>query len=87
MVFRQVQTARRHNTLCHVCCDWFLLIPSWRAKPGMSASGPKKGIPYMSWDLSIYRLQLPSLLFFNSCERRFYLVGAVFQAALALSDG
>ena len=36
---------------------------------------------------SIYRLQLLSLLFSNSCERPFCMVGAIFLAALSLSGG
>jgi hypothetical protein len=38
----------------------------------------------MSWDLSIYRLQLSSLFLSNSCECPFCMVGAVFLAVLFL---
>jgi len=65
VVFTQVQVARRHNTLCPLCCDWFLLILSWRAQArNVRIRATKEGVGslYMSWDPSIYRLQLPSLL-------------------------
>jgi hypothetical protein len=65
VVFTQVQDARRRNTLRPLCCDWFLLIPSWRAQAqNVRIRATKEGVGslYMSWDPSIYRLQLPSLL-------------------------
>jgi len=86
--FRQVQAAQMHNTLCPVCCDWFFADPELEStSPEYLNQVPKEGSPYTSWDLSIYRQQLPSLLLSNSCERPLCTVGVVFQGSLPLSGG
>ena len=53
----------------------------------MYESGPEKRVPLHVLRSFYYKLQLPSLLFSNSCERPFCMVGAVFQTAPPLSDG
>ena len=66
-----------------MCCDWFFADPELESpSPECISLVPKERSLYMSWDLSIYRLQLPSLHLSNLCERTLHMAGAIFQAAL-----
>jgi len=65
VVFRKVQAARSRNTLRPVCVViGSLTIPSWGAQAWNVCMSLvlKEPVPYMSWDLPIYRLYMPTLL-------------------------